>query len=161
MCEVLFFNTVPRSFPLLSSLPAPPPQRPFSRARAPPYRRPALGCRAVVYSPRTRLQSPNSWLPWPCRAVVYSRRTRLQCWNSWLPWPCRAVVYSLSCFSGEAILGTQRCFLYCAVVLLIFKFLFAPPARRFEVHNDAFYICLLYTSPSPRDRQKSRMPSSA
>jgi glycosyltransferase involved in cell wall biosynthesis len=25
----------------------------------------------------------------------------------------------------------------------------------------AFYCCLLYTSPSPRDRQKSRMPSSA
>eukprot|EP00828_Plagiopyla_frontata_P010303 TRINITY_DN1544_c0_g1_i2.p2 TRINITY_DN1544_c0_g1~~TRINITY_DN1544_c0_g1_i2.p2 ORF type:complete len:140 (-),score=32.97 TRINITY_DN1544_c0_g1_i2:51-470(-) len=24
-----------------------------------------------------------------------------------------------------------------------------------------FYCCLLYTSPSPRDRQKSRMPSSA
>ena len=24
-----------------------------------------------------------------------------------------------------------------------------------------FAICLLYTSPSPRDRQKSRMPSSA
>ena len=28
-----------------------------------------------------------------------------------------------------------------------------------EVFED--YICLLYTSPSPRDRQKSRMPSSA
>ena len=27
-----------------------------------------------------------------------------------------------------------------------------------DIHN---YICLLYTSPSPRDRQKSRMPSSA
>ena len=26
---------------------------------------------------------------------------------------------------------------------------------------DMNYICLLYTSPSPRDRQKSRMPSSA
>ena len=26
---------------------------------------------------------------------------------------------------------------------------------------DRFYGCLLYTSPSPRDRQKSRMPSSA
>ena len=25
----------------------------------------------------------------------------------------------------------------------------------------AFKVCLLYTSPSPRDRQKSRMPSSA
>ena len=28
-------------------------------------------------------------------------------------------------------------------------------------HNSFFKICLLYTSPSPRDRQKSRMPSSA
>ena len=26
---------------------------------------------------------------------------------------------------------------------------------------EVFGICLLYTSPSPRDRQKSRMPSSA
>ena len=26
---------------------------------------------------------------------------------------------------------------------------------------DGYYTCLLYTSPSPRDRQKSRMPSSA
>ena len=26
---------------------------------------------------------------------------------------------------------------------------------------DSIYFCLLYTSPSPRDRQKSRMPSSA
>ena len=29
------------------------------------------------------------------------------------------------------------------------------------VKNIEKYICLLYTSPSPRDRQKSRMPSSA
>ena len=27
--------------------------------------------------------------------------------------------------------------------------------------NKQIYSCLLYTSPSPRDRQKSRMPSSA
>ena len=27
--------------------------------------------------------------------------------------------------------------------------------------NDRLNLCLLYTSPSPRDRQKSRMPSSA
>ena len=32
----------------------------------------------------------------------------------------------------------------------------APPGRSGYV-----YTCLLYTSPSPRDRQKSRMPSSA
>ena len=29
------------------------------------------------------------------------------------------------------------------------------------VMADHIYFCLLYTSPSPRDRQKSRMPSSA
>ena len=31
-------------------------------------------------------------------------------------------------------------------------------ARKYAKH---VYLCLLYTSPSPRDRQKSRMPSSA
>ena len=30
-----------------------------------------------------------------------------------------------------------------------------------EMHNGYIKTCLLYTSPSPRDRQKSRMPSSA
>ena len=31
-----------------------------------------------------------------------------------------------------------------------------------DLYDDArFYDCLLYTSPSPRDRQKCRMPSSA
>ena len=29
------------------------------------------------------------------------------------------------------------------------------------VLKGSFVFCLLYTSPSPRDRQKSRMPSSA
>ena len=27
--------------------------------------------------------------------------------------------------------------------------------------NEAYLVCLLYTSPSPRDRTRSRMPSSA
>ena len=33
--------------------------------------------------------------------------------------------------------------------------------RSIQRHLDRGKICLLYTSPSPRDRQKSRMPSSA
>ena len=32
---------------------------------------------------------------------------------------------------------------------------------RYEACGYPVYFCLLYTSPSPRDRQKSRMPSSA
>ena len=34
-------------------------------------------------------------------------------------------------------------------------------AEMVEGEEPALYFCLLYTSPSPRDRQKSRMPSSA
>ena len=30
-----------------------------------------------------------------------------------------------------------------------------------EKNDDEFLFCLLYTSPSPRDRTRSRMPSSA
>ena len=43
----------------------------------------------------------------------------------------------------------------------------APDVRGFCAANDIAYqtvtkkICLLYTSPSPRDRTRSRMPSSA
>ena len=33
--------------------------------------------------------------------------------------------------------------------------------QRYEIISDTYKACLLYTSPSPRDRQKSRMPSSA
>ena len=33
--------------------------------------------------------------------------------------------------------------------------------KRYDYGNQLIEACLLYTSPSPRDRQKSRMPSSA
>ena len=44
--------------------------------------------------------------------------------------------------------------------------IWAQVDMRFEYDEEGkgknpFWICLLYTSPSPRDRQKSRMPSSA
>ena len=52
-------------------------------------------------------------------------------------------------FVGEYTLGTDD---ECEVML-------AGP-RLMGLHAK-LKICLLYTSPSPRDRQKSRMPSSA
>ena len=38
-----------------------------------------------------------------------------------------------------------------------------PDKRLYEINKivNSNKVCLLYTSPSPRDRQKSRMPSSA
>ena len=44
------------------------------------------------------------------------------------------------------------------VVPLLAKATAPKPASRL---NPVFEICLLYTSPSPRDRTRSRMPSSA
>ena len=38
---------------------------------------------------------------------------------------------------------------------------FVTPSGRFRPETKICMSCLLYTSPSPRDRQKSRMPSSA
>ena len=42
----------------------------------------------------------------------------------------------------------------------LFVFLHAGPGRNYRILGSVG-ACLLYTSPSPRDRQKSRMPSSA
>ena len=39
--------------------------------------------------------------------------------------------------------------------------LLAKQARETGVKHVALYDCLLYTSPSPRDKRQSRMPSSA
>ena len=36
-----------------------------------------------------------------------------------------------------------------------------PDPKKYQKIKHHLYGCLLYTSPSPRDRQKSRMPSSA
>ena len=41
------------------------------------------------------------------------------------------------------------------------KYFFAKLAKTYGKHLKDFYICLLYTSPSPRDGLLSRMPSSA
>ena len=41
------------------------------------------------------------------------------------------------------------------------EFAAAQPLKGARITGSIHMTCLLYTSPSPRDRQKSRMPSSA
>ena len=45
--------------------------------------------------------------------------------------------------------------------LKIFEIEDKPFEKRIIAFSKKYNLCLLYTSPSPRDRQKSRMPSSA
>src|SRR5678809_1093587 len=56
----------------------------------------------------------------------------------------------------RALDEVKRCLELCDVMALRFLVLhLGEPGQAFNP------VCLLYTSPSPRDRQKSRMPSSA
>ena len=45
--------------------------------------------------------------------------------------------------------------------VVFFEFAKKKWSKKPIMNKRQFVICLLYTSPSPRDRQKSRMPSSA
>ena len=48
-----------------------------------------------------------------------------------------------------------------SAIYKLWKYIVAAQMFLQETLWDIFKTCLLYTSPSPRDRQKSRMPSSA
>ena len=64
---------------------------------------------------------------------------------------------------GKALLidaETEECFLLPDGPGGVMTFIQAP-GESAMLSIEEFYPCLLYTSPSPRDRQKSRMPSSA
>ena len=59
---------------------------------------------------------------------------------------------------ADACHGCRRCVSLCNSFPTLFDLI--DESATFEV-DGVSYNCLLYTSPSPRDRQKSRMPSSA
>ena len=79
----------------------------------------------------------------------------------------------------KTFLSKEKGFLFFVVLMVIFPFAFgllsggglsAGPTRFWQGQLINFFImavlamsydCLLYTSPSPRDRTRSRMPSSA
>ena len=49
----------------------------------------------------------------------------------------------------------------CSVCLLLFINLIIWLSMSLQQVDSEHYVCLLYTSPSPRDKRQSRMPSSA
>ena len=61
-------------------------------------------------------------------------------------------LYASAVYDALRSMGHDNCVLPPGISALI-------PGQKLA--GEIFTICLLYTSPSPRDRQKSRMPSSA
>ena len=85
-----------------------------------------------------------------------------------------SLVYAMPVLGGliaDRYLGFKKAIMFGAVLLCCGHFGMAfegPPASvvdgevvRASLHEQVFYLCLLYTSPSPRDATLSRMPSSA
>ena len=74
--------------------------------------------------------------------------------------------YDLALIIEDALFRNYIIVGYLALILLIpmyltsFKY-FKDKIRDWKKLHKIIYICLLYTSPSPRDAQLSRMPSSA
>ena len=67
---------------------------------------------------------------------------------------------SLSILSDLLIVGISVGVLYGLLALSV-SMIYASLDIIHFAQGELYTICLLYTSPSPRDRQKSRMPSSA
>ena len=69
----------------------------------------------------------------------------------------------LSILDNLVLLDSRRIVLPLPAVKPVLKLLHSSHSSITKTTNLArgLYFCLLYTSPSPRDRQKSRMPSSA
>ena len=82
---------------------------------------------------------------------------------------CREILlsldYEIDMFSTESYSLTTKSMRVRKTLRRYDYVLFVQITDKVEVHISAkrsiFRSCLLYTSPSPRDRQKSRMPSSA
>ena len=104
--------------------------------------------------------TPQSCCCWWCS--VASRRVRRS--SFLLHWICRQLQYTMyhrhrKIDSQYAKYGELK-YEFCVFVVVVVgqsncPTIFICPTMC------GFQICLLYTSPSPRDRQKSRMPSSA
>ena len=73
--------------------------------------------------------------------------------------------------ANQYMVDTKYCTIYLVILLVKFKIVGlmvreihhqdqCTPKKAFSPPTTLIF-CLLYTSPSPRDRQKSRMPSSA
>ena len=60
--------------------------------------------------------------------------------------------FTIKSFIGNTVISTQDGLLSASLGSII---------KKIRVEQDEIYVCLLYTSPSPRDQRGSRMPSSA
>src|SRR5665213_906281 len=106
--------------------------------------------------PLRELWSSAAWKSTPC---VFIRWIVAMMFSSVASTPCLArkalIAFWQSSF-GIIFTPLDYWFMYYEFVLLAVY----AAAKHLGRGGDLFFDCLLYTSPSPRDRQKSRMPSS-
>ena len=112
----------------------------------------------VTFRYRPRSEETDGGKPAPQRMTL-PVADFLQRWRQHVPVPQTRVIRSYGLYHGlqaEALTLCRRALGQPPVVVPVCLDWQTVCAQRGDVHP-----CLLYTSPSPRDRQKSRMPSSA
>ena len=95
--------------------------------------------------------------PGKVRTVFVFCFHNFSCWYPYYGFRMNKEYYSAHHFERETILMDGITMLVLKVEEVTVK----NVVRRVQQDSDEDDDCLLYTSPSPRDRQKSRMPSSA
>ena len=73
---------------------------------------------------------------------------------------CKYTVVLLALSVCVGVDGKLQALVYNILPSTTAVFSYAIGPRKLSA-NEQFFVCLLYTSPSPRDRHRSRMPSSA
>ena len=99
----------------------------------------------------------------------FSGRYKIRNEILWVTGVILGTVTILEAFTGYDIIFSERAELAISIAASLTNAIpIAGPTIRDAAFGSGFsdfvlrfYTCLLYTSPSPRDRQKSRMPSSA
>eukprot|EP00827_Trimyema_finlayi_P006886 TRINITY_DN870_c0_g1_i8.p2 TRINITY_DN870_c0_g1~~TRINITY_DN870_c0_g1_i8.p2 ORF type:complete len:105 (-),score=38.06 TRINITY_DN870_c0_g1_i8:32-346(-) len=74
--------------------------------------------------------------------------------------------FIISCYFVYKINFIKAFFIYLSFIFIIYCLFFSMPLFCFILISfflliNLIQVCLLYTSPSPRDKRQSRMPSSA
>ena len=78
----------------------------------------------------------------------------------WAQWGLDYSTHLAAAFALVAIISLHKSILFNSLSILSL-ISYGCLMKLLNYHSWADMACLLYTSPSPRDRQKSRMPSSA
>ena len=119
----------------------------------------AIGCRAPAKPPLRAVSLPD--LSSAAESVQSQLRQRYEALTRVTANPQASPAEQAEAYGAMGMLLMAAEYREAAEAFLLNAESLSPEVVKWPYYLAHLYSCLLYTSPSPRDRQKSRMPSSA